>query len=547
VRTFLLLRFTLIVATGYLLLGQGRELGLRGGVITLLAAALASNLLLAWRRPRQLASPRWTGAVLVADTLWVTAALVVSGRFEGEFFYLYFFVLFLAALAESLHLIALGAVLVSCSYLYAVVAEAGFGPLTSPAYLVRIPFLIAVAAFYGYFVERVRHQQRRSREEAVAAARTEQLLRRTNRQLRELGDLKNRFVSLVSHELRTPLTATGNAIGLVGRAGETSAEQRRFLDMAQRNLDRLGRILDDMLDLSKLEARGLELSFSAMAPAALAAAAAAAFEAQASEATLELAVCAEPGLPAAWADPARSGQVLANLLSNALKFTSAGGRVTVHAALEADQVALSVADTGPGISRTEQEKIFDRFYQVGEVLTRSVRGTGLGLAIAREMAACQGGTLTVESEPGSGSRFTFRLPVHTPGAEEMARLDDLLAPLRVHPFNALLVVEPELLDGWGSTLESLARRLREALPRSGDQLVSQPAAGRVVVLLSGTAPAGAVVVARRLHDHLATDGGGGARVRGPAVYPTDGTTAWQLVEHALSGADDAAPPAGETP
>jgi signal transduction histidine kinase len=336
VRTFLLLRFTLIVATGYLLLGQGREIGLHGGVLVLLAAALGSNLLLVWRRPRHLASTPWTGAVLVVDTLWVTAALVVSGRFEGEFLYLYFFVLFLAALAESLHLIALGAVLVSCSYLYALVAEGGFEPLTSPAYLVRIPFLVAVATFYGYFVERVRHQQRRSREEAVAAGRTEHLLRRTNRQVQELGELKSRFVSLVSHELRTPLTATRNAIGLVGRAGETSAEQRRFLDMGQRNLDRLGRILDDLFDLSKMEARGLELSFSAADPAALAAEAAAAFEAQAAEAALELAVGAEPGLPAVWADPVRSGQVLANLLSNALKFTPAGGRVTVHAALEGD-------------------------------------------------------------------------------------------------------------------------------------------------------------------------------------------------------------------
>ncbi len=543
-RTFLLLRFTLVVATGYLLLGQSDALALRGALLALLGAALASNLLLAWRPPRRLLSPPWTAAVLVVDTAWVTAALVVSGQFGGEFFYLYFFVLFLAALAENLRLIALGTLLVSGSYLYALVTEAGGEPPWSAATLVRIPFLVAVAAFYGYFVERVRNQERQGREEAVVAARTGDLLRRSNVQLQELGELKSRVVSLVSHELRTPLTATRNAVGLVERAGPLTPEQGRFLAMAGRNLERLGHILDDLLALSKAEAKGLDLVFAAVDPAALAADVAGAFEAQAAAAGLALDLRCEGAPPAVWADAGRTAQVLSNLLSNALKFTPAGGRVTVRVERDGDTVATAVEDTGPGIPGGEQERIFERFYQAGDPLTRSTPGTGLGLSIARGMAAAQGGTVTVESAPGRGSRFTLRLPAHTPRAEEMAQLDARLAELRIHPFNALLVVEPVRLDGWGATLEALARRLREGLPRAGDQVVAQPAWERIVLLLSGTEPEGALVVARRLERHLATDGGGPALVHGPAVFPADGTTAWQLLERIHDRSDDAAPAAG---
>jgi len=182
-RAFLILRYTLIVATAYLLLVEGDFSTPPAGAILLIAAALASNVVLAQLPPHAINSTTFALGVIVCDTTWITGVLLNSGRFNAEFFYLYFFVLLLAAIGENLRLIAVGAVAVCMAYVYLLMHAGENWSLWSSPSLIRIPFLFIAAAFYGYLVDRTRHERRRAderegeRNQAIAAlrAQTEQL------------------------------------------------------------------------------------------------------------------------------------------------------------------------------------------------------------------------------------------------------------------------------------------------------------------------------------------------------------------------------------
>lgn len=450
---FVLLRFTLLIATSYMLLADEGFGGLPPFLTAWIGLGLVSNLA-ATRLPRRLLESSAFGAgALVFDTLWVTVALVVTGSFEPEFFYLYFFVLFLAAVGESLGLIALGTVVVSGAYLYALTTS-GAGSLAESSTLIRLPFLFAVASFYGYLVQRVRRERNRAHTEAESVRRLEEVrrnletanrrlerearerrkaeasLERANRELAKTSELKSAFVSTVSHELRTPLTSIKNAVDLLrsGKPGPLAPDQRRFLDMASRNQGRLATLIDDLLDLSKIEAGRLEYEFREVDAESLLAEVREAFELQAVARKVEIAV--EPQwLPPVLGDPERLTQVLTNLVGNALKFTPGGGRVTLSGRVAGPWVELSVTDTGPGIQPEDRQRIFERFFQATgpgqDPLTRTARGTGLGLAISRELASAHGGELVVDDAPGGGARFTVRLPAD--GLSGRSRIPQCLA------------------------------------------------------------------------------------------------------------------------
>src|SRR5207249_9724421 len=219
-KAFLLLRYTLIAATAYLILVEGEFSTPPLGVVLAITAALLSNVLASLVPARMASSSGFGLAVIVADTAWITAALVASGRFNAEFFYLYFFVLLLAAIGENLSLIAVGSVVVCCAYLYALsVTGSGWSLWRSPS-VIRIPFLFTAAAFYGYLVDRTRHEQRVAAEAESAAS------------------AKNIFLATVSHELRTPVT------GIIGWAQlpldtPLSAEHREYAERVPRRGDAL--------------------------------------------------------------------------------------------------------------------------------------------------------------------------------------------------------------------------------------------------------------------------------------------------------------------
>ncbi len=225
---------------------------------------------------------------------------------------------------------------------------------------------------------------------------------------------KSEFLAVMSHELRTPLNAILGYADLLdaGVAGPLADAQRVFVDRGRDAARRLLTLVEDVLSFAKLEAGRVAISVAPTPLRALVAPAVAVIAPQAAQRGLALVVADDAALDALHvrADLERAGQVLLNLLSNAMKFTPAGGRITVHAAADAQCVHVSVEDTGVGIAASQHERIFEPFVQVDTRLTRTSEGTGLGLAISRELARAMGGDVTVASAAGEGATFTLELP-----------------------------------------------------------------------------------------------------------------------------------------
>lgn len=231
--------------------------------------------------------------------------------------------------------------------------------------------------------------------------------------LRQASLIKDEFIAVASHELRTPLTVIRNAATILakGRAGELSAEQGAFTDMILRTVSQLSRLVDDLLDLQKFETGALQYQLGEGDLGAMVHEVAKAFAPIAEARGLTFTVTAPAG-PLGWYfDADRLAQVLHNLLSNAAKFTPAGGAIALAVAREGAGWRLSVTDTGIGIAEADHRRIFDKFVQVESSLQREAGGSGLGLAIARRIVEeGHGGTLEVASRLGEGSRFTVALP-----------------------------------------------------------------------------------------------------------------------------------------
>lgn len=232
---------------------------------------------------------------------------------------------------------------------------------------------------------------------------------------KELEQMKTNFVSHVSHELRTPLVAMEKSISLIlsKSTGEISETQEQFLSIADRNLKRLGLLINDLLDLSKLEAGKMEMKLEPTAIGQVIGETVEALSVWAGTKFVALKKEIEPGVPDVQIDANRIIQVLTNLVGNAIKFTPASGCVTLRAAYSsgAKEVRVSVEDTGIGISPEDLPKVFDKFYQTGERASTDISGTGIGLTIAKEIVERHGGRIWAESEKGAGAKFIFTLPL----------------------------------------------------------------------------------------------------------------------------------------
>lgn len=226
--------------------------------------------------------------------------------------------------------------------------------------------------------------------------------------------MKDEFVSVVSHELRTPLTSIRGSLGLLegGVAGELPAKARELVRIARQNSDRLIRLINDILDLDKMEAGRLELHREALDVAALVDAVVAEMTGYAQQAGVTVSVDVSP-CPPVLGDRDRLAQVLVNLVSNAIKFSPEGQRVELraHPAHAAQgRVRLSVTDHGPGIARADVPKLFQKFHQLDASDARRRGGSGLGLVIAKTLVEAHHGHIGVDSEIGRGSTFYFELP-----------------------------------------------------------------------------------------------------------------------------------------
>jgi PAS domain S-box-containing protein len=237
--------------------------------------------------------------------------------------------------------------------------------------------------------------------------------KRYERRLKELDKMKSDFVSNVSHELRTPLTSIKGSVDnmLDGLTGPLNEKQFRYLNRIKSNTDRLSRLINDLLDLSRIEAGRVEVRPTSLPLTALAEEVAEQLKPLAAEKLIRIEVPSPDPTVTVWADRDKITQVLLNLIGNAVKFTPQDGKVTV--AIENngnDYVQISVADTGPGIFPEEANKIFSKFYQIANIDKQKPQGSGLGLAISKALVEMHGGKIWVESEGGRGSTFYFTLP-----------------------------------------------------------------------------------------------------------------------------------------
>lgn len=227
-------------------------------------------------------------------------------------------------------------------------------------------------------------------------------------ELRRIDEAKSNLLATVSHELKTPLTSVQMAIGLVlddPRLGSLSARQLELLDAARGDADRLRRIIENILDMARLQGGQPRLQLQAMAPGEVLGRVLEPVREGFRVRQIELATDVPAELPQVLVDPTRIDHVLANLLSNAMKYTPVGGRVVVSVKSEGAMVRFSVCDTGPGIPEAYLPRVFDKFVRVPGLAEPT--GVGLGLAIAREVVEAHGGRIEVSSVVGEGSTFSF--------------------------------------------------------------------------------------------------------------------------------------------
>jgi len=270
---------------------------------------------------------------------------------------------------------------------------------------------------------------------------------------REVDRMKSEFVSMVSHELRTPLTSIKGYVDLIqtGEVGELTDVQREFLDIVKTNTDRLVELINELLDISRIEAGRIELRRKALDLPGLIHQVADTMHpqlrAKRQALTLELA----PDLPPVSGDNDRVIQILTNLVSNAHKYSPVEGALTIAAHRVGAYVRVDVSDTGIGLSPEDQARLFSKFFRAQNRATQETPGTGLGLAITRSLIEMHGGQIWVDSAPGKGSTFSFTLPLAPTAVEQET-------PSPSQPGKRILIVDDE---------PDIARLLRRYLDRAG--------------------------------------------------------------------------------
>jgi PAS domain S-box-containing protein len=283
---------------------------------------------------------------------------------------------------------------------------------------------------------------------------------------RELDKLKEEFVSTVSHELRTPLTSIAGSLGLIAAeaGGPLPDKAMRLISIAQANSQRLVRLINDVLDVEKLESGKLPFQFTPVDLSDVATRAIESVHGYADQLGVDVRLALAEPAPVR-GDPDRLVQVVTNLLSNACKFSPKGGVVTVSVSQEGEQAVLSVADHGPGVPEAFRDRIFSRFAQADSSDARSKSGTGLGLYIAKEIAERHGGRLWYESQPGGGALFSLGLPLQTDAAGAGARDEVLL--VEDEPAAAALLTTILESDGLKVESANTLKAAREALKDPG--------------------------------------------------------------------------------
>ena len=278
-----------------------------------------------------------------------------------------------------------------------------------------------------------------------------QELEKVNQRLKELDKLKDNFLSTVSHELRTPLTSIKSFAEILLAYEEDRATQKEFLGIINEEAERLTRLINDFLDLSKIQAGRMQWETIEVSVPWVIETAVNANHALLTKTQLKLTNETVPDLPMVWSDKDRLAQVVTNLLSNAIKFTPEGGQISIKAFLAKKEptdetpnmVVVSIKDSGIGIAPENHQTIFEKFSQVGDTLKDRPKGTGLGLPICKEIVEHYGGKIWVDSSLGKGSTFSFTLPIVQKAIPQAIKITPKESPSGTHAVRTILVVDDE--------------------------------------------------------------------------------------------------------
>jgi signal transduction histidine kinase len=301
-------------------------------------------------------------------------------------------------------------------------------------------------------------------------------IKKTNKKLERLERLKSEFISIVSHELRTPLTAIKNSleICLSKEAGEISAITNKFLNMAKKNVIRLSGIINDLLDLSKVEAGKMDFKFEKTNINTPVEFLKNTFENVAKDKNINIILEKDENIALTYIDTQRIEQVMSNLISNAIKFTQDDGEITIkteninvkdidktkligaeNPTFYSNYVKVSVKDNGIGIAEEDLQKVFNQFQQIENSLNRQNGGTGLGLPIAKQLIEAHKGFIWVESELNKGTTFAFVIPILSEKDKFVIDIDKEIARAKNNSKNILLLTIKEKSNSTNSFLEEL--------------------------------------------------------------------------------------------
>jgi signal transduction histidine kinase len=375
-----------------------------------LAVAVAAWLL-PWDR-----WPRWSTGTLAPPAFAIIVFANAVADMPAYTYGVFFVVVYLwIGLTMPPRVPLLLAPLATGTYVAPFLTGQGHRPGALASTFVAIPVCVLVGELLARTLTRARRAH-------VATRESEAALRAALAERERLDRLKSQFVAVVSHELRTPLTSIYASLEmLLDELAPDPSGPRRLLDIALSNTGRLARLIDDLLDLQRIEGGRVKLNRRPCDGASLARVAAELMGPAAAEARIRLTVRTESGQLVA--DPDRIVQTLTNLIGNALKFTQPGGSVQLRTSRHGGELLFSVRDDGRGIPADRLEDIFEPFEQVDASDSRHHGGTGLGLAICRQLVARHGGRIWAESRPGEGSKFCFTLPL-AGGAEPLEQGPD---------------------------------------------------------------------------------------------------------------------------
>ena len=377
---------------------------------------------------------------------------------------------------------------------------------------------------------------------------------------KEIDRMKTEFISSASHEMRTPLTSIKNAVDIIlkRKVGDITDVQERFLSMAQRNIERFSNLINNVLDISKIESGKMRLNYTEMDIRASIENVMNMFKSAADEKSISLQMNIKPTLPTIYADASRIEEVIINLVDNAVKFTPDDGVVTVdvHELKEISDMpegvkgflSISVTDNGVGIPAEGINHIFDKFYQVESSLSEHKKsGSGLGLTISKYTIEAHGGEIQCRSREGEGSTFSLTLPIID--QEQVCykilnyELSNARQAQRTLSVSIFKIKDFEhFLEVYGKKRgEKELNTVKEAIIKRGvkktDTVIVSPLDGEILVVMPDTNGTGAEIVQRRIEDYITGNKnlieGKPCQlcfISGTAIFPEDGTSSEELID-----------------